>query len=113
VDVFADKLQMQNPGFTNTVYKSGAVHLMSRQYYSNFICMVISTRYAAAESWSGSAGATSIRMLEKYGKDITLCPKCKSGKLMLIHIDYGGYETKPVKMRLTITDSNGQNHEPP
>ena len=55
----------------------------------------------------------TIRMLEKYGKDITLCPKCNSGKLMLIHIDYGGHETKPVKMRLTITDSNGQTHAPP
>ena len=55
----------------------------------------------------------SIRMLEKYGKDITLCPKCKSGKLMLIHIDYGDHETKPVKVRLTITDSNGQTHAPP
>ncbi|CAN5562586.1 IS91 family transposase [soil metagenome] len=31
----------------------------------------------------------TVRMLEKYGKDITLCPKCKTGKLMLIHIDYG------------------------
>lgn len=32
----------------------------------------------------------TVRMLEKYGKDITLCPKCKTGKLMLVHIDYGG-----------------------
>jgi len=55
----------------------------------------------------------STRMLEKYGKDITLCPKCKSGKLMLIHIDYGGHETQPIKMRLSITDSNGQTHAPP
>ena len=55
----------------------------------------------------------SIRMLEKYGKDITLCPKCNSGKLMLIHIDYGGHETKPVKVRLITTDSNGQTHAPP
>jgi len=47
-------------------------------------------------------------MLQKYGKDITLCPKCNSRKLMLIHIDYGGYETKPVKVRLTITDTNGK-----
>ncbi|CAN5205731.1 hypothetical protein BH11BAC5_BH11BAC5_13460 [soil metagenome] len=31
----------------------------------------------------------TVCMLEKYGKDITLCPKCKTGKLMLIHIDYG------------------------
>lgn len=26
----------------------------------------------------------SQRMLEKYGKDITLCPKCNRGKLVLI-----------------------------
>jgi hypothetical protein len=30
-----------------------------------------------------------VRMLERYGKDITLCPKCKTGKLVLIHISYG------------------------
>lgn len=30
----------------------------------------------------------SQRMLEKYGKDITLCPKCNRGKLMLICISY-------------------------
>ena len=37
----------------------------------------------------------TVRMLEKYGKDITLCPKCSHGKLVLIHIDYGDCE-KPV-----------------
>ena len=31
----------------------------------------------------------TVRMLEKYGKDITLCPKCNTGKLELIHIAYG------------------------
>jgi hypothetical protein len=31
----------------------------------------------------------AIRMLEQYGKDITLCPKCGKGKLELIAIDYG------------------------
>lgn len=30
----------------------------------------------------------SQRMLEKYGKDITLCPKCNRGKLVLICISY-------------------------
>ncbi|MGI8601267.1 MAG: hypothetical protein ACR2KB_18575, partial [Chitinophagaceae bacterium] len=30
-----------------------------------------------------------VRMLEQYGKDITLCPKCKTGKLVLMHISYG------------------------
>ena len=30
----------------------------------------------------------SQRMLEKYGKDITLCPKCNKGKLILMRITY-------------------------
>ena len=30
-----------------------------------------------------------VRMLEQYGQDITLCPKCKAGKLVLMHISYG------------------------
>ena len=30
----------------------------------------------------------SIRMLEQYGQDITLCPKCKKGRLILISIIY-------------------------
>lgn len=30
----------------------------------------------------------AVRLLEKYGTDITLCPKCKQGKLMLIAIVY-------------------------
>ena len=30
----------------------------------------------------------SHRMLEKYGKDITLCPKCNRGKLVLICTSY-------------------------
>ena len=55
----------------------------------------------------------SSRMLEKFGKDITLCPKCKSGKLLLIHIDYGCDETKPVKLRLTITNTNSITDAPP
>ena len=40
----------------------------------------------------------TVRMLEKYGKDITLCPKCSHGKLVLIHIDYG-YGEMPVSKR--------------
>ncbi len=28
------------------------------------------------------------RMLEKYGRDITLCPKCNKGKLILMNITY-------------------------
>ena len=47
----------------------------------------------------------TVRMLEKYGKDITLCPKCKEGKLMLIHIDYGGC-SKPAPLQSeTLTDA--------
>ena len=30
----------------------------------------------------------SQRMLERYGKDISLCPKCHKGKLMLVAIMY-------------------------
>jgi len=30
----------------------------------------------------------AIRMLEKFGKDITQCPKCKKGKLVLVAIIY-------------------------
>jgi len=30
----------------------------------------------------------SQRMLEEYGKDITLCPKCNKGKLILMRITY-------------------------
>lgn len=43
----------------------------------------------------------SIRMLEKYGKDITLCPKCNRGKLMLVHIDYGDGTTPVIKKQET------------
>jgi hypothetical protein len=38
----------------------------------------------------------SILLLEKYGKDITRCPKCQAGKLELIHIDYGRSSASPV-----------------
>ena len=31
----------------------------------------------------------AVRMLERFGKDIRLCPKCNRGKLMLISIHYG------------------------
>ncbi len=55
----------------------------------------------------------SIRMLEKFGKDITLCPKCKSGKLELIHIDYGCQETNIYKKQLYLDDSNTSIHAPP
>ncbi len=38
-----------------------------------------------------------IRMLEKYGVDITLCPKCRKGKLELISIVYPDVRGSPVK----------------
>ena len=43
----------------------------------------------------------SVRMLEKYGKDITLCPKYNRGKLVLIHINYGDHAT-PVSKNLEL-----------
>jgi hypothetical protein len=46
----------------------------------------------------------SILLLEKYGKDITLCPKCKTGKLELIGIDYGRSSAKSV-VRLPASTS--------
>ncbi len=46
----------------------------------------------------------SIRMLEKYGKDITICPKCNRGKLMLVHIDYGD-GTMPIVKKQAMTDA--------
>ena len=41
----------------------------------------------------------AVRMLEQYGQDITLCPKCKTGKLQLIAIVYP--TEKIVKLSLT------------
>lgn len=55
----------------------------------------------------------SIRMLEKFGKDITLCPKCKRGKLLLVHIDYGSDDSKPIKLRPGITEPNSITDAPP
>ena len=36
----------------------------------------------------------ALRMLEQYGQDISLCPKCKQGKLILIAIVYPGQRVK-------------------
>ncbi|CAN5649529.1 hypothetical protein BH11BAC3_BH11BAC3_37570 [soil metagenome] len=55
----------------------------------------------------------SVRMLQQYGKDITLCPKCNSGKLMLIHIDYGGSVMPIRKNQALITDAKSQGLAPP
>jgi len=42
----------------------------------------------------------ALRMLEQYGHDITLCPKCKQGKLVLIAIVYPGQGA--VKLSITV-----------
>jgi hypothetical protein len=43
----------------------------------------------------------AVRMLEQYAKDITLCPKCKTGKLVLIYIDYGT-QAKPISAQVGL-----------
>ena len=48
----------------------------------------------------------ALRMLEQYGHDISLCPKCKQGKLVLITIIYPGRAA--VKLSATITNNNEQ-----
>ena len=55
----------------------------------------------------------SVRMLEQYGKDITRCPKCNSGKLVLIHIDYGGSVMPVRKKQALITDAKSPGLAPP
>jgi hypothetical protein len=55
----------------------------------------------------------TIRMLEKYGKDITLCPKCNSGKLMLINIDYSGFKTNDYPKPAIKNADNKTCHAPP
>ena len=45
----------------------------------------------------------SQRLLEKYGSDITLCPTCNKGKLILISITY------QVKINYTALKQNNQN----
>jgi len=46
----------------------------------------------------------AVRMLEQYGHDITLCPKCKTGKLQLIAIVYPTEKF----VKLSLTDTNPQ-----
>jgi hypothetical protein len=43
----------------------------------------------------------ALRMLEQYGHDISLCPKCKQGKLILVAIVYPGRSV--VKLSSAIT----------
>ena len=55
----------------------------------------------------------TVRMLEKYGKDITLCPKCNTGKLVLIHIDYGGSAIPARPQTETLADAKTPALAPP
>ena len=48
----------------------------------------------------------ALRMLEQYGHDISLCPKCKQGKLILIAIVYPGQRV--VKLSAAVTTINEQ-----
>lgn len=48
----------------------------------------------------------AMRMLEQYGHDISLCPKCKQGKLILIAIVYPGQRV--VKQSAAVTTINEQ-----
>ena len=57
--------------------------------------------------------AVSVRMLEKYGKDVTLCPKCNHGKLELIHIDYGGRDIKISKTQAPLSEDKTTSLAPP
>jgi len=46
------------------------------------------------------------RMLEQYGKDISLCPKCHKGTLVLIAIAY------PKLMRVSLANYVGSKDKP-
>jgi len=43
----------------------------------------------------------AVRMLEQYGHDISLCPKCKQGKLVLIAIVYPGRSVVTLSSAIT------------
>ena len=45
--------------------------------------------------------SVGLRILEQYGHDISLCPKCKQGKLILIAIVYPG--TSAIKTSIAKT----------
>lgn len=55
----------------------------------------------------------AVRMLEKYGKDITLCPKCNEGKLKLVCIDYGSFTKNVFQKPATTNNGNNAPHAPP
>ncbi|HWR32399.1 MAG TPA: IS91 family transposase [Chitinophagaceae bacterium] len=46
----------------------------------------------------------ALRMLEQYGHDVSLCPKCKQGKLILVAIVYAGQ--RAVKLSAEVTTIN-------
>jgi len=46
----------------------------------------------------------ALRMLEQYGHDISLCPKCKQGRLILVAIVYAGHCA--VKLSAEVTTIN-------
>lgn len=48
----------------------------------------------------------AVRMLEQYGHDISLCPKCKQGKLVLLAIIYPGQAV--VKQSTVVCTGNEQ-----
>jgi len=45
----------------------------------------------------------AVRLLEKYGTDITLCPKCKQGKLVLLAIVYPTIFEPIAAKKITVT----------
>jgi hypothetical protein len=49
----------------------------------------------------------SLRMLEQYGQDITQCPKCKQGRLILVAIVYAGQQAVK-RSSAAITTANEQ-----
>ena len=50
--------------------------------------------------------SVGLRMLEQYGHDISLCPKCKQGKLILVAIIYPWQ--RAVKLSAAVTTIHEQ-----
>jgi Putative transposase/Transposase zinc-binding domain len=46
----------------------------------------------------------ALRILEQYGHDISLCPKCKQGRLILVAIVYAGQRTVKLSAEPTTID---------
>lgn len=44
------------------------------------------------------------RMLERYGEDISLCPQCKKGKLLLLAIVYPKADAQPITRCISINE---------